>query len=475
MKHILSFFIFCTLCMHICGKPVQKPAVRDIRFSVKMRIPACSPKNSVFACTCSFFDTLTIRAGNVSAGGLWGDFITPAPAFPQPLAKYTETKPVFTAKTHTKNLLPAALAFECAFPGGKLLFFTEFDGINPKKPPFILSSGAGCIFPFKVRTSHRYFKSDIQLQWTCLWKRTRIEAKHNNTWFYPYPPFASFYTNGIIQELAVKFLQNRFSLTSGIAESPYGKPAYFVKTHTALQFNLLSYTGGAFFCSHRFLKQNGTFETDRIKLFFNPAVTIPVSDSAVKFLRAGTSIGLRYEESGTFPFKKNAWKMSIKTEAALKTDMSVCTLHISYSPVDIYSPQKYGFLTPEFRIDCTYPLFTNVNCRWKGSAACVLDLKSRAVLTKIETTHSAAIALMFSDTVRCKSTVYASCTYTPAKQKSPAFFTHTFKLKVSPTLVFTPKNCRLHTSADTHIECILKNTALQKISGEIVLKLQFDY
>ena len=121
MKYILSFFIAAATLCHFVG--TELCAAENRLINIRAALPVFSPAKSSFTLKYTPLQNLSLYAGNISFGGLWGSFSSSAPVSPQPLKKAERSSDVFYTSYADKGLFPLYAAADASFADIKTSIF----------------------------------------------------------------------------------------------------------------------------------------------------------------------------------------------------------------------------------------------------------------------------------------------------------------------------------------------------------------
>ena len=210
MKYILSlFFTACVLSLPLRGFTAPSPPAHDVPPQNFRAVPPgfkqgfqtlslgtvlYAPELEKSACflkwqPVSFFSLYT---GNLSLGGLWTSFSSPAPSAGSVFKQRESGKSASAIQMSDKGIFPLYGAVEATFPGGRISAFAGCEKRQPsseknqkmpenKHPAYRLQTGAAISFPFTVKKTAQDKKETLSGYWALAWRCTYIDAVHRKT------------------------------------------------------------------------------------------------------------------------------------------------------------------------------------------------------------------------------------------------------------------------------------------------------
>ena len=489
MKYILSFFIAAASLCRFAG--TELCAAENRLINIRAALPVFSPAKSSFTVKYTPLQNLSLYAGNIAFGGLWGSFSSSAPASPQPLKKVERSSDVFYTSYADKGLFPLYAAADASFADIKMSCFigVEKSAAAEKVFPSSLAdysvcAGAALLLPFTIGIRTKDFPRYIQCTWTSAWKRSFIDYNRPESWFLQRPPFAPFYADTLIQHLFVCGGQSSFSLQASCTANPYGMPSYSAQFDAAQKFGYFSYNALAFFCTRDYLNQNGSFENERIKVFVNPQLRLSFRNAIVQSVHAGISAGIWYDDKPTNAQKtstKNpdtsaAWKSSIKALVQINAAPAEAEFGASLAPLNLLHSActEHTVLTPECSVRFKGRKTGDTAFSWNAGIEGTLYPARKKVLSGVKAESGCTGTFVIMQKINCTASAAGELNCTMPKNREGAVFSGSVKFKLALKRAAEKRNVRamrIRPGLNAYTEFIFKNTGLDKIKGDIVLKL----
>ena len=484
MKYILSFFIAAASLCRFAGTGLS--AAEHPPLNIKAAFNVFSPPKSSFTLKYAPLQNLSFYAGNLSFGGLWGSFSSSAPVSPQPLKNTGRSSDVFYTSYADKGLFPLYIAADADFAGIKTSVFIGVEKnaaaeklFPPSLTDYSLRAGAALSLPFTIGIPAKDFPRYIRCVWTSAWKRSFIDYKQPKGRFLQRPPFTSFYADTLIQHLLVRSEQSRFSLQANCTANPYGMPSYSAQFAAAQRFGFFSYNALAFFCTRDYLNQNGSFENERIKLFVNPQLHLPFKNVPIQSVRAGISAGIRYDDNAaqkTALGRQNAWKSSVKALIKINAAPLEAEFGASLAPLNLLHSActRQTVLSPECSVRFKGRKNGQTAFSWNAGIEGTLYPARKKILSGVKAESGCTGTFTVMQKINCTASVAGQlrCTM-PKNRKSPAL-SGSVKFKFALKRAAGKKGAqaaRIRPGLNAYTEFVFKNSGLDKIKGDIVLKI----
>lgn len=484
MKYILSFFIAAASLCRFAGAGLS--AAEHPPVNIKAAFSVFSPAKSSFTLKYTPLQNLSFYAGNLSFGGLWGSFSSSAPVSPQPLKKAEASSEVFYTSYADTGLFPLYIAADAGFADIKTSVFIGFEKSATAEKLFpssladySLRAGAALSLPFTIGIPAKDFPRYIRCVWTSAWKRSFIDYNRPESWFLQRPPFASFYADTVIQHLLVCGEQSRFSLQASCTAGPYGTPSYSAQFDAAQRVGFFSYNALAFFCTRDYLNQNGSFENERIKLFVNPQLRLPFKNVPIQSVHAGISAGIRYDDKTTNAQKtasgrQNAWKSSIKALIKINAAPLEAEFGASLAPLNLLRCTEQTVLSPECSVRIKSQQKGQAAISWNAGIEGTLYPVREKVLSGIKAESGCTGTFTVMQKINCTASVAGQVRCTMPKNREEPALSGSVKFKFALKRAAGKKGAqavRIRPGLNAYTEFVFKNTGLDKIKGDIVLKI----
>ena len=496
MKYILSlFFTVCILSLPLRSFTAPSPPAHDVppqnfravRPGFKQGFQTLSlgtvlyaPELEKSACflkwqPVSFF---SLYAGNLSFGGLWTSFSSPAPSAGSVFKQRESGKSAFAIQMSDKGIFPLYGAVEAAFPGGRISAFAGCEKRQAssekkqkipenKHPEYRLQTGAVISFPFTVKKTAQDKKETLSGYWTLAWRCTYIDAPQSSSWFIERPPFKPFYSQGLIQKFMIQSQNIRFSAENGCVENPYGKPAFFVSADIFHTTGIFLYNAGFFWCSKDYLKHNGSFEKKRIHAFVNPQLRFIFPYRHLDTIRLGAQADFFY---------KTEWTAESGAGFRIRGALYSFNTDIELPPIEFRAENKRGGIG--FKDKAPVILKTELNFfppyadffkrKWTIGAHCTFNtgVQNSGLIKNYGVKSGFNGVFKIKNRLRCTASVSVQADFPAASTRIKTGIDMSLPLQLSGNKI------RLSTSADG--ECLLKKTSLQKINGGVTVKLRYN-
>lgn len=484
MKYILSFFIAAASLCRFAGTGLS--AAEHPPLNIKAAFSVFSPAKSSFTLKYAPLQNLSFYAGNLSFGGLWGSFSSAAPAAPQPLKKAGRSSDVFYTSYADKGFFPLYVAADADFAGIKTSVFIGVEKnataeklFPPSLTDYSLRAGAALSLPFTIGIPSKDFPRYIQCVWTSAWKRSFIDYKQPKSWFLQRPPFTSFYADTLIQHVLVRSEQSRFSLQASCTANPYGTPSYSAQFDAAQRFGFFSYNALAFFCTRDYLNQNGSFENERIKLFVNPQLHLPFKNVPIQSVRAGISAGIRYDDNAaqkTALGRQNAWKSSVKALIKINAAPLEAEFGASLAPLNLLHSACTGqtVLSPECSVRFKGRKNGPTAFSWTAGIEGTLYPARKKILSGLKAESGCTGTFTVMQKINCTAAVAGQLRCTMSKNRKNPALSGSVKFKFALKRAAGKKGAqavRIRPGLNAYTEFVFKNSGLDKIKGDIVLKI----
>ena len=488
MKYILSFFIAAATLCRFAGTELS--AAERGPVNIRAALPVFSPEKSSFTLKYAPLQNLSFYAGNLSFGGLWSAFSSSAPSSLQPLKGGERSSEVFYTSYAEKGPFPLYIAADAFFADIKTSVFigaeksAASDAVFPPSlADYSLRAGAAISLPFTIGIRTKDFPRYIQCVWTSAWKRSFIDYKQPESWFLQRPPFAPFYADTIIQHVLVSGERSRFSLQASCTADPYGTPSYSAKLDAAQKFGSFSYNAYAFFCTRDYLNQNGSFENERVKVFVNPQLRLSFRNAIVQSVSAGISAGMWYDDktanaqktSAKNPDTSVAWKSSVKALVKINAAPAEAEFGLTLAPLNLLRSAftDQTVLSPE----CSVRFKAKKNGRtafsWNAGIEGILYPAREKLLHSLKAESGCTGTFTVMQKVSCTASAAGQlrCTM-PKNREEPALSGSVkFKLAVKRAAGKDVRAARIRPALNAYTEFVFKNSGLDKIKGDIVLKI----
>lgn len=419
-------------------------------------------------------------------GGLWGSFSSSAPVSPQPLKKAAASSEVFYTSYADTGLFPLYIAADAGFADIKTSVFIGFEKSASAEKLFpssladySLRAGAALSLPFTIGIPAKDFPRYIRCVWTSAWKRSFIDYNRPESWFLQRPPFASFYADTVIQHLLVRSEQSRFSLQASCTACPYGMPAYSAQFDAAQRFGFFSYNALAFFCTCDYLNQNGSFENERIKLFVNPQLRLPFKNALIQSVHAGISSGIWYDHKTTNTQKtasgqQNAWKSSVKALIKINAAPLEAEFGTSLAPLNLLHCTGQTVLSPECSVRIKSQQKGQAAILWNAGVEGTLYPARKKVLSGVKAESGCTGTFTVMQKINCAVSAAGQLRCTIPKNREEPALSGSVKFKFALKRAAGKKGAqavRIRPGLNAYTEFVFKNTGLDKIKGDIVLKI----
>ena len=489
MKYILSFFIAAASLCRFAG--TELCAAENRLINIRAALPVFSPAKSSFTVKYAPLQNLSLYAGNISFGGLWGLFSSSAPVSPQPLKKAERSSDVFYTSYADKGLFPLYAAADASFADIKTSVFIGFEKSAAAEQVFPSSladysvcAGAALWLPFTIGIRTKDFPRYIQCTWTSAWKRSFIDYKQPENWFLQRPPFAPFYADTLIQHLFVSGGRSSFSLQASCTANPYGMPSYSAQFDAAQKFGYFSYNALAFFCTRDYLNQNGSFENERVKVFVNPQLRLPFKNAIIQSVHAGISAGIWYDDKPTNAQKtstKNpdtsvAWKSSVKALVKINAAPAEAEFGASLAPLNLLHSActEQTVLTPECSVRFKGRKTGDTAFSWNAGIEGTLYPAREKVLHDLKAESGCTGTFVIMQKINCTASAAGKLNCTIPKNREEPALSGSVKFKFALKRAAGKKGAqavRIRPELNAYTEFIFKNSGLDKTKGDIILKI----
>ena len=487
MKYILSFFIAAASLCRFAGAGLS--AAEHPPVNIKAAVSVFSPAKSSFTLKYAPLQNLSFYAGNLSFGGLWGSFSSSAPVSPQPLKKTGRSSDVFYTSYTDKGFFPLYIAADADFAGIKTSAFIGVEKnaaaeklFPPSLTDYSLRAGAALSLPFTIGIPAKDFPRYIRCVWTSAWKRSFIDYKQPKSWFLQRPPFTSFYADTLIQHLLVCGEQSRFSLQASCTANPYGTPSYSAQFDAAQRFGFFSYNALAFFCTRDYLNQNGSFENERVKVFVNPQLRLPFKNALIQSVHAGISAGICYDDKTTNAQKTNAknpdasaaWKSSVKALIKINAAPLEAEFGASLAPLNFLHCTGQTVLSPECSVRIKSQQKGQAGFSWNAGIEGTLYPARKKVLSGLKAESGCTGTFTVMQKINCAVSAAGQLRCTIPRNREEPALSGSVKFKFALKRAAGKKGAqavRIRPGLNAYTEFVFKNTGLDKIKGDIVLKI----